>query len=101
MKDVRLKYPQSPAWRCNPAPQNPQGGEVSGRRVSKAGGKWLLPGTGDLSMQIAEKWQLPPFKLGMCTDEEAPVELRSSRGSSGQSSASFSVARESTSTSSE
>ncbi len=30
-------------------------GEVSGRRVSKAGGKWLLPGTGDLSMQIAEK----------------------------------------------
>ncbi len=41
--------------------------EVSGRRVSKAGGKWLLPGTGDLSMQIAEKWQLPPFRLGMCT----------------------------------
>ncbi len=49
-------------------------------------------------MQVAEKWQLPPFKLGMRTDEEAIVELR---GSSGQSSASFSVARESTSTSSE
>ncbi len=48
-------------------------------RVSKAGGKWLLPGTGDLSMQIAEKWQLPPFKLRMCADEEALVELRSSR----------------------
>ncbi len=25
VKDVRPKYPQSPAWRCNPAPQNPQG----------------------------------------------------------------------------
>ncbi len=54
-------------------------GEVSGRHVSKARGKWLLPGTGDLSMQIAEKWQLPPFKLGMRTDEETIVELRSSR----------------------
>ncbi len=51
-------------------------------------------------MQIAEKWQLPPFKLGMRADEEAIVELRSSR-LAGQSSASFSVARESTSTSSE
>ncbi len=30
-------------------------------------------------MQIAEKWQLPPFKLGMRADEEAIVELRSSR----------------------
>ncbi len=30
-------------------------------------------------MQIAEKWQLPPFRLGMCTDEEPLVELRSSR----------------------
>ncbi len=37
---------------------------------SKAGGKWLLPGSGDLLMQIAEKWQLPPFRLGMCTAEE-------------------------------
>ncbi len=30
-------------------------------------------------MQIAEKWQLPPFRLGMCTDEEPLVELRISR----------------------
>ncbi len=30
-------------------------------------------------MQIAEKWQLPPFRLGMCTDEEPLVELQSSR----------------------
>ncbi len=29
-------------------------------------------------MQIAEKWQLPPFELGMRTDEETLVELRSS-----------------------
>ncbi len=52
--------------------------EVSGRRISKAGGKWLLPGSGDLLMQIAEKWQLPPFRLGMCTAEEPLVEFRSS-----------------------
>ncbi len=82
-------------------------GEVSSRRVSKAGGKWLLPGSGDLSMQIAEKWQLPPFRLRE-SSECAPLrnrsssfEARDSRGSSGQSSASFSVACESTSTSSE
>ncbi len=30
-------------------------------------------------MQITEKWQLPPFKLGMRADEEAIVEFRSSR----------------------
>ncbi len=30
-------------------------------------------------MQIAEKWQFPPFELGMRTDEETLVELRSSR----------------------
>ncbi len=30
-------------------------------------------------MQIAEKWQLPLFKLGVRADEEAIVELRSSR----------------------
>ncbi len=30
-------------------------------------------------MQITEKWQLPPFKLGVCADEEAIVGLRSSR----------------------
>ncbi len=40
-------------------------GEVSGRRVSKEGGKRLLPGSGDLLMQITEKWQLPPFRLGI------------------------------------
>ncbi len=30
-------------------------------------------------MQFTEKWQLPPFKLGVRADEEAIVELRSSR----------------------
>ncbi len=30
-------------------------------------------------MQITEKWQLPPFKLGVRADEETIVELRSSR----------------------
>ncbi len=30
-------------------------GEVSGCRISKVGGKWLLPGSGDLLMQITEK----------------------------------------------
>ncbi len=30
-------------------------------------------------MQIAEKWQLPPFRLGMCTAEEPLVEFRSLR----------------------
>ncbi len=30
-------------------------------------------------MQIVEKRQLPPFKLGMCTAEEPLVEFRSSR----------------------
>ncbi len=50
------------AWRCNPAPHNHKVGEVSGRRVSQAGGeKRLFPGSGDLLMQIAEKQQLPPF----------------------------------------
>ncbi len=29
-------------------------------------------------MQIAEKWQLPPFRLGMSTAEEPLVEFRSS-----------------------
>ncbi len=29
-------------------------------------------------MQIAEEWQLPPFRLGMCTAEEPLVEFRSS-----------------------
>ncbi len=32
-----------------------QVGEVSGCRVSKAGGKRLFPGSGDLVMQITEK----------------------------------------------
>ncbi len=51
-------------------------GEVSGRHVSKAGGKWLLPGTGDLLMQIAEKWQLPPFRSGIWAAKEPLVEFR-------------------------
>ncbi len=54
-------------------------GEVSGRRISKAGGKRLLPGSGDLLMQITKKWQLPPFRLGICTAKEPVIEFRSSR----------------------
>ncbi len=38
-------------------------GEVSGRRVSKAGRKRLFPGSGDLLMQITEKRQLSPLIL--------------------------------------
>ncbi len=45
-------------------------GEVSGCRVSKAGGKRLLPGSGDLLMQIAEKRQLPPFRSGIRAAKE-------------------------------
>ncbi len=54
-------------------------GEVSGRRVSKAGGKRLLPGSGDLLMQITEKWQLPPFRLGIWAAKEPLIEFWSSR----------------------
>ncbi len=51
-------------------------GEVSGCRVSKAGGKRLLPGSGDLLMQIAEKWQLPPFRSGIRAAKEPLDEFR-------------------------
>ncbi len=54
-------------------------GEVSGCRVSKAGGKWLFPGSGDLLMQITEQWQLPPFRLGIWAAKEPLVEFRSPR----------------------
>ncbi len=53
-------------------------GEVSGRHISKAGGKWLLPGSGDLLMQITEKLEIPPFRLGICNAEEPLIEFRSS-----------------------
>ncbi len=51
-------------------------GEVSGCRVCKAGGKRLHPGSGDLLMQIAEKWQLPPFRSGIRAAKEPLVEFR-------------------------
>ncbi len=51
-------------------------GEVSGCRVSKAGGKRPFPGSGDLLMQIAEKRQLPPFRSGIWPAKELLVEFR-------------------------
>ncbi len=54
-------------------------GEVSGCRVSKAGGKRLFPGSGDILMQITEKWQLPPFRLGIWVAKEPLVEFWSPR----------------------
>ncbi len=51
-------------------------GEVSGCRVSKAGGKRLFPGSGDLLMQITEKRQLPPFRFGIWAAKEPLVEFR-------------------------
>ncbi len=54
-------------------------GEVSGHRVSKAGGKRLFPGSGDLLMQITEKRQLPPFRLGIWAAKEPLIEFRSPR----------------------
>ncbi len=54
-------------------------GEVSGCRISKAGGKWLFPGSGDLLMQITEKRQLPLFRLGIWAAKKTLVEFRSPR----------------------
>ncbi len=54
-------------------------GEVSGWCVSKAGGKRLFPGSGDLLMQITEKRQLPPFRPGIWAAKEPLVEFRSLR----------------------
>ncbi len=54
-------------------------GEVSGCRVSKAGRKRLFPGSGDLLMQITEKRQLPPFRLGILAAKEPLIEFRSPR----------------------
>ncbi len=51
-------------------------GEVSGCRVSKAGGKRLFPESGDLLMQIAEKWQLPSFRSGIRAAKVPLVEFR-------------------------
>ncbi len=79
-------------------------GEVSGRRVSKAGGKRLLPGSGDLLMRILPKngsFLRSGLEFEPLRNRTSSFEARDSRGSLGQSSASFSVARESTSTSSE
>ncbi len=60
-------------------------GEVSGRRVSKAGRKRLFPGSGDLLMQISEKQQLPPLILEFTPlrNCSSSFEERDSRGSSG------------------
>ncbi len=54
-------------------------GEVSGRRVSKVGRKRLFPGSGDLLMQITEKRQLLPLRLGICTAKKPLVEFRRAR----------------------
>ncbi len=78
-------------------------GEVSGRHVSEAGRKCLFPGSGDLMMQITKNGSFlrSGFEFEPLRNRSSSFEERDSRGSSGQSSASFSVVRESTSTSSE
>ncbi len=83
--------------------RNHEVGEVSGRRVSKAGRKRLFPGSGNLLMQITEKRQLPPLILEFTPlrNRSSSFEERESRGSSSNPCESFSAARESTSTSSE
>ncbi len=83
--------------------RNHEVGEVSGRRVSKAGRKRLFPGSENLLMQITEKRQLPPLILEFTPlrDRSSSFEERESRGSSSNPCESFSAARESTSTSSE
>ncbi len=37
-------------------------GEVSGRRISETGGERLLPGPGDLVMQVREERQFSPHR---------------------------------------
>ncbi len=83
--------------------RNHEVGEVSGRRVSKAGRKRLFPGSENLLMQITEKRQLPPLILEFTPlrNRSSSFEERESRGSSSNPCVSFSAARESTSTSSE
>ncbi len=68
-------------------------GEVSGRRVSKAGGKRLFPGSGDLLMQITKKGSFlgSGLEFGPLRNRSSSFDARDSRGSSGQSSASFSA----------
>ncbi len=82
--------------------RNHEVGEVSGRRVSKAGRKRLFPGSENLLMQITEKRQLPPLILEFTPlrDRSSSFEERESRGWSSNPCESFSAARESTSTSS-
>ncbi len=60
-------------------------GEVSGRRVSKAGRKRLFPVSGDLLMQITEKRQLPPpiLEFTPLRNRLSSFEERDLRGSSG------------------
>ncbi len=83
--------------------RNHEVGEVSGRRISKAGRKRLFPGSGNLLMQMTEKRQLPPLILEFTPlrNRSSSFEERESRGSSSNPCESFSAARESTSTSSE
>ncbi len=59
-------------------------GEVSSRRVSKAGRKRLFPGSGNLLIQITEKQQLPPLILEftLLRNRSSSFEERDSRGSS-------------------
>ncbi len=82
--------------------RNHEVGEVSGRRVSKAGRKRLFPGSENLLMQITEKRQLPfILEFTPLRNRSSSFEERESRGSSSNPCVSFSAARESTSTSSE
>ncbi len=76
-------------------------GEVSGRRISEAGGERLLPRPGNLVMQVREERQLSPHQAQTRATEESSSSLDDwdSQGSSGQSKLNFSVVRAKTSTS--
>ncbi len=59
--------------------RNHEVGEVSGRRVSKAGRKRLFPVSENLLMQITEKRQLPPLILKFTPLRGPLVEFRRAR----------------------
>ncbi len=75
VKSERLVCPRPSERQYSPVPQNPLVGEVSGCHISEAGGKRLFPGSGDLMMQITEKWQFPPFRPRIRAAKEPPVEF--------------------------
>ncbi len=39
----------------------------------------LFPGSGDLLMKITERWELPPFRLGIWAAKEPLIEFQSLR----------------------